>query len=112
MGYILDLINSSAEQVKIEKAFYIQYKAGKSGFRIQLDIHQSRYLRNIVPIQPPILTAAVIKKQKAEKKAEKEQANFKTFNQRSVHKFEYKQDQLIKKWEYTDSNCPNNQRHC
>ena len=50
MGYILNLINSSVKWVKIEKALYIQYEAGKSGFRIQLNIHWSRYLRDIVPI--------------------------------------------------------------
>ena len=65
-----------------------------------------------MPIQPPILTTATIKKQEAEKKAEKKRADLKAFNQRSIHKFKYKQDQLIKKWEYTDNNCPNNQRHC
>ena len=65
-----------------------------------------------MPVQPPVLTAAAIKKQEAEKKAEKERADLEAFNQHLVHEFEYKQDQLMKKWECTDSNCPNNQRHC
>ena len=50
MGYTLDLINNSAKWVKIENALHIQYEAGKSGFRIQLDIYWSLYLRGIVPI--------------------------------------------------------------
>ena len=61
-------------------------------FRVQLDIHWSYYMNRVIPIQPPVLSAAAIKRQEAEKKARKEQKKLKAFNQRSTHEFEHKQD--------------------